>query len=406
MTRAVAVTGMGAVTPVGVGAETLHSRWTSGVCGIVDGLAECHDFEPRDFMSGTELRRTDRFSQLAIAAGEEAMEQSGLARDRPYAQDRVACVLATGIGGISTLEKQLTVSQRMGDDFIAPLSIVMTMGNAAAMNLCLRFGLKGESFSVVSACSSGAQAIGAAMRLIRGGEADAVLVGGSEAATTPFSQAAFRMIGALSESGMSRPFDRRRDGLVLGEAAGALVLEAPDLARARGARVLGEVVGYGASSDAHHMTAPDDEGAAVAIRRALADAGAPPEAVDYVNAHGTSTPLNDRAETLALKSALGARAELVPISSTKSTLGHSLGAAGAVEAVATLLALRDGVAPPTLGLEEPDDDLDLDYVPGAARPLAHRDEQRGRLGISNSFAFGGHNAVIAMRVSPSTEPHA
>jgi 3-oxoacyl-[acyl-carrier-protein] synthase II len=252
----------------------------------------------------------------------------------------------------------------------------------------------------VSACAAGAQAIGAAARMIRAGEADAVVTGGGEAALTPLSWAAFASLDALSETGISRPFDRRRDGFVMGEGAGVLVLEDGEAAEARGARILGELLGYGATADAHHITAPEPEGrgAAKAIQRALRDAGLLPENIDYVNAHGTSTPLNDRAETAALKAALGEHAANVPISSTKSAIGHLLGAAGAVEAIATVLALQERVAPPTLGLEEPDEGLDLDYVPGEARELVARGNgDAGRLvALSNAFGFGGHNAVLCL----------
>jgi 3-oxoacyl-[acyl-carrier-protein] synthase II len=268
--------------------------------------------------------------------------------------------------------------------------------------------LRGPSFAVSSACASGAHAIGSALRMLQTGEADAVVAGGSEAGLTPLARAAFSALDALSKQGISRPFDARRDGFVMGEGAAVLVLERADAAQARGARVLGVIRGYGASSDAHHLTAPREDGAgqAAAMTAALADAGVGPEQIDYVNAHGTSTPLNDRAETQAIKLALGEHAQRVPVSSTKSAVGHLLGAAGAVEAVATLLALRDRVAPPTIGLTEPEEGLDLDYVPGSARPLALNGngngagttagEDRPVLALSNSFGFGGHNAVLCL----------
>ncbi|HEV2753120.1 MAG TPA: beta-ketoacyl synthase N-terminal-like domain-containing protein, partial [Solirubrobacteraceae bacterium] len=260
----------------------------------------------------------------------------------------------------------------------------------------MRHGLCGPVYGLVSACAAGAHAIGDAARLVRSGDADAMVAGGSEAALSPLARAAFSALDALSPTGVSRPFDARRDGFVMGEGAGVLVLEEAEHAEARGATVLGEVLGYAATSDAHHITAPDPAGtgAAAAIRGALADAGLQAGDVDYVNAHGTSTPLNDRSETAALKAALGERAGEIPVSSTKSAIGHLLGAAGAVEAVATLLALRDAIAPPTLGYEEPDEGMDLDYVPGSARPL----EVNGRppVAISNAFGFGGHNAVLCL----------
>jgi 3-oxoacyl-[acyl-carrier-protein] synthase II len=261
----------------------------------------------------------------------------------------------------------------------------------------MRWGLEGPSYGTVSACAAGAHAIGTGLRMIQSGEADAVVCGGSEAALNALAEASFRAMDAISNTGVSRPFDARRDGFVMAEGAGMLVLEDAEAAEARGALVLGEIAGYGATSDAHHLTAPHPEGAGAerAIRLALADAGVEPGDVDYVNAHGTSTPLNDRTETLALKRALGERSRTVPVSSLKSSIGHLLGAAGAVEAIATLLALRDRVAPPTLNWEQADEGLDLDYVPGVARPL----DLNGKppVAISDSFGFGGHNAVICIR---------
>ena len=271
------------------------------------------------------------------------------------------------------------------------------MSNAGAAAMSLRHGFQGPSYAVSSACASGAHALGSALRMIQNDEADAVVAGGSEAVLTPLARASFGALDALSESGISRPFDARRDGFVMGEGAAVLVLERAGAAQARGAQALGTLKGYGASSDAHHITAPSEDGAgqAAAMTAALADAGAQAGEVDYVNAHGTSTPLNDRAETVAIKRALGERALNIPVSSTKSAIGHLLGAAGAVEAVATLLALRERVAPPTIGFSEREEGLDLDYVPDAARPLSVSDE-RPALALSNSFGFGGHNAVLCL----------
>jgi len=273
------------------------------------------------------------------------------------------------------------------------------MSNAGAAAVAMRHDLRGEAYSVVSACAAGAQAIGSAVRMIEAGEAVAAVAGGAEAALTPLATAAFAAMDATSNSGICRPFDARRDGFVMGEGAGALVLEERMAAEERGAKVLAEVCGYGASADAHHLTAPEPEGrgAATAIERSLKDAGIEPEDVHYVNAHGTSTPLNDRSETAALKRALGDHAQRVPVSSTKSAIGHLLGAAGAVEAIATVMALRCEVAPPTLGHEEPEEGLDLDYVPGEARPLALNGEPRAHA-ISDAFGFGGHNAVLCLGV--------
>jgi 3-oxoacyl-[acyl-carrier-protein] synthase II len=399
MTRRVVITGIGAVTPLGVGAQALHDRWAAGEVGIEDGAGRCTDFDPTERLSAKEARRSDRFTQLARVAAQEAVEQAGWDdSEPPYEPDRVGCILGTGIGGIATIEDSLDVLREQGPDRVSPLAIPLLMSNAAPAALAMRHGLEGEAYSVVSACAAGAQALGAATRAIRTGEADAVVSGGSEAGLTPLAQAAFTNMDAVSPTGTCRPFDRRRDGFVMGEGAAILVLEDAERAAERGAAALAEVLGYGASADAHHLTAPEPEGrgASRAISGALDDAGIEPADVDYVNAHGTSTPLNDRSETLALKAALGEHAREVPVSSTKSAIGHTLGAAGAVEAVATILALRERTIPPTLGYEEPDEDLDLDYVPGEARPLTPAD---GRLvGLSNSFGFGGHNAVLALGV--------
>lgn len=410
--EAIVVTGVGAVTPLGVGARTMHERWSAGVCGVVDGEGACADFDPREFLSAKEVRRADRFTQLALAACQEALADAGWSsgddgeQEMPYDPQRIGCVLGTGIGGIGTLVDGQDTLRERGGQYVSPLSVPLMMSNAGAGALSMAHGLRGPSFAVSSACASGAHAIGSALRMLQTGEADAVVAGGSEAGLTPLARAAFSALDALSKEGISRPFDARRDGFVMGEGAAVLVLERADAAQARGARVLGVIRGYGATSDAHHLTAPREDGAgqAGAMTAALTDAGVGPEQIDYVNAHGTSTPLNDRAETAAIKLALGEHAQRIPVSSTKSAIGHLLGAAGAVEAVATLLALRDRVAPPTIGLTEPEAGLDLDYVPGSARPLALNGngdgsaygEERPVLALSNSFGFGGHNAVLCL----------
>jgi 3-oxoacyl-[acyl-carrier-protein] synthase II len=394
--ESVVVTGVGAVTPLGVGAPLLHSRWSLGECAVREGEAQCWDFESRDFLSAKEARRADRFTQLAIAACVEAFADAGWDGELPYDPARVGCVLGTGVGGMSTLlDGQDTLRER-GAGFVSPLAVPLMMNNAGAAALSMRHCLKGPSFSLSSACASGAHAIGCALRMIQSGEADAVITGGAEAALTPLSRAAFGALDALSQVGISRPFDVRRDGFVMGEGSAVLVLERRASARERGAPHLGTVRGYGASSDAFHLTAPREDGAgqAEAMSAALSDANATAEEIAYVNAHGTSTPLNYRAETFAIKQALGPHARQIPISSTKSSIGHLLGAAGAVEAVATLLALRARVAPPTVGLTEPDPELDLDYVPEQARALVDNDGPL--LALSNSFGFGGHNAVLCL----------
>ncbi len=399
MARRVVITGLGAVTPLGIGAQTLHERWTAGVVGIEDGIGACREFDPNDHLSVKEARRLDRFSQFARVAAGEALAEAGWLGELPYAPDRIGCVIATGIGGIYTVETQHDVMREKGAKMISPLGIPQYMPNAAAAAVSMKHGLQGQMYGIVSACSGGAHAIGSALRMIQYGDADAVVSGGSEAAVTEFGVACFNSMQALSPTGISRPFDARRDGFVMGEGAGVLVLEESEAARERGATIFGEVVGYGSTSDAYHLTAPEPSGrpAARAIELALKDAGATPKDISYVNAHGTSTELNDAAETAALKRALGEeRAKQIPVSSTKSTIGHLLGAAGAVEGVATVLALRHRVIAPTLGYEVPDPELDLDYVPGESRELASANGGPA-LALSNSFAFGGHNVALAFR---------
>jgi 3-oxoacyl-[acyl-carrier-protein] synthase II len=398
--RRVAITGVGAVTPLGVGAPALIDRWSAGESGIEDGHGRCRDFEPEEHLSRKEVRRADRFTQLALVACREALEGAGWAAEGlPFEPERVGCLIGTGIGGIGTIEDQHDVLRDRGAGAISPLAVPLMMANAASGVIAMQYGLKGQCYGTVSACAAGAHAIGAGLRMVQHGDAEACVVGGSEAGITPLAEAAFAGMGATSPSGMSRPFDRRRDGFVMGEGAAVLVLESEAAARDRGAPVLGWATGYGATADAHHLTAPEPsgDGAARAVELALEDAGIAPDGIDYVNAHGTSTPLNDRSETEALKRALGERARELPVSSLKSAIGHLLGAAGAVEAAATVLALERGVAPPTLGWEERDEACDLDYVPDEARPL----QRNGRplRALSNSFGFGGHNAVLCLEAA-------
>jgi 3-oxoacyl-[acyl-carrier-protein] synthase II len=395
----VVVTGIGAVTPLGVGARTLHERWTAGTSGIEDGEGACTEFDPTEHLSIKEVRRADRFTQFALVSSDEALAEAGWDDELPYDAGRIGSIIGTGIGGIGTLTHNHQVLLEQGAGKVSPLSIPLMMGNAGAGAVAMRHNLRGPSFATLSACAAGSHAIGEATKLIQSGGADAVVTGGSEAALVPLARAAFAALDALSDSGISRPFDRRRDGFVMGEGAAVLILEDAEKARERGANILAYVRGYGATSDAYHLTAPDKEGAgaAEAMRIALADAGLTPEDIVYINAHGTSTPLNDRAETKALKAALGDAVKDIPVSSTKSAIGHLLGAAGAVEAVATILALRDRIAPPTLGHEEPEEGLDLDYVPGKARPLDI--DGKPAVGLSNAFGFGGHNAVLCLEAA-------
>ncbi len=405
--RRVVITGIGPVTPVGTGVEDFWEGLTTGRSGIrrirrfdpsdlpVTLAGEVDGFEPGDWLDPKEARRTDRFSQFAVASAQLAWDDAGGPEVRA---DRAGVVFATGIGGIETLLQQHSVLLEKGPGRVSPFMVPALMANAAAGHIAMRFGLTGPNFCTVSACASGAHGVGEAYRMIRDGLLDVAIAGGSESATLPLTVAAFAQMQALTKNAdpetASRPFDAERDGFVLSEGACALVLEDAERAAVRGARVYAEIAGYGASDDAFHITAPDPKGsgAAIAIRRALEDARVEPSAVDYVNAHGTSTPLNDAGETRALKTALGEDvAHAVAVSSTKSMTGHMLGAAGAVEAAVCALAIQRSVIPPTIHYETPDPDCDLDYTPNEARQM------EVRLAISNSFGFGGQNAVLALR---------
>jgi 3-oxoacyl-[acyl-carrier-protein] synthase II len=401
MSRRVVVTGVGAVTPLGVGAGVLMDGWCAGRSGIADGLGRCTDFDPTDFFSKRELKRYDRFTQFALVAADEALAMAGWERDAlPLDAERIGCVIGTGSGGLGT---RVTASSDFleggaGAVSLLQLFIPRAMGNAAASTLSLRFGLQGPAHAVASFCCSGADAIGDAMRMLRLGEVDAMVVGGAEAGIEPLPVAAFQNMGALSESGVSRPFDARRDGFVLGEGAGVLVLEAAEVAEARGAEILGEVLGCASTNDAHDVAQPHPQarGAISALEQALADAGVAAQDVDYVNAHGNAMRDNDRLETDAIKQVLGERAGDVPVSSLKSAIGHLIGGSGAVEAIATLMALQRRVAPPTLNYEQVEEGLDLDYVP-EARPLFSNGSAPERpVALSNSFGFGGHNSVLVL----------
>ncbi|MGH2862187.1 MAG: beta-ketoacyl-ACP synthase II [Solirubrobacteraceae bacterium] len=400
--RRAVITGIGAITPLGVGARPLHERWSRGISGVSvrDGQAGgyCDEFDPTEHLSVKEARRLDRFAQFAVIAADEAIADAGWSGGLPVDPMRIGLIMATGIGGFTTVESNLDLMREKGPARISPLGIPMYMPNAAAAAVSMRHGIQGQAFAVASACASSAHAIGLAARMIQYGDADAVVTGGAEATLTDFGFGSFNTMQALSKIGISCPFDARRDGFVMGEGAGVLVLEEHEAARARGARILGEVAGYGSTSDAHHLTAPEPTGrpAAQAITLALQDAGLTPSQVAYVNAHGTSTELNDAAETAALKLALGEHAYRIPVSSTKSATGHLLGAAGAIEAVATVQALNDRLIPPTLNYEVPEEGLDLDYVPGSARELvlANGDAPAA---LSNSFAFGGHNVSLVIK---------
>jgi 3-oxoacyl-[acyl-carrier-protein] synthase II len=386
----IAITGRGVVTSIAEGPDAFFDALLDRQSGIVDGGAPCSEFDPTSAMTPKEARRSDRYTQFAVCAAAQAIEEAGL----PDGVDpeRLAVLVGTGVGGLKTLEDECRAFIDGGVRAVSPLFVPMMMPNAAAGMIAISLGAHGPGFSVSSACATGSHAIGEAKRMIERGEADVVVAGGTEAAMTPLCMAAFERMGALSRQGVSRPFDARRDGFVMGEGAGVLVLERGDLARERGAKIFGYVVGYGASNDAFHMTQPDESGrgAAKAMRAALSDAGVEPSEVGYINAHGTSTPFNDRIETLAIHAVFNGGSP--PVSSTKSAIGHLLGAAGAVEAVAVLGALDRGILPPTLNFGEPDPECDLDYVPDGPREAPGLE-----LALSNSFGFGGQNACLAIR---------
>lgn len=399
----IVITGVGAVTPFGLGADTAFERWLAGEDAIVEGRCTCADFDPSPFMSKQEIRRADRFTQLAIAAAAGAVEQAGWGHEPPVPADRVGCVIATGVGGLGTIEHELETLDSRGTDRLSPLGPTRLIANAAAATLAMRHGLQGEAYSLVAACASGAQAIAAGARMMRSGEVEAMIVGASDALSTKLSPVMLDAMGATSPTGTSRPFDRRRDGMIPSEGAAVLVLENEEVARARGAEILGELLGYGASSDAHKLASPHPEGrgAVQAMRKALEDADIEPREVHYVNAHGTSTQLNDRIESLAIKQVLGAHAREIPISTVKSAVGHLAGASGSIEAAVTLLALRRRLAPPTIGFEQPDEGLgDLDYVPDRPRALPDAAEAERLIGLSNSFGLGGHNGALVIASGP------
>jgi 3-oxoacyl-[acyl-carrier-protein] synthase II len=405
--RKVVVTGIGPVTPIGTGVEEFWHGLTSGRNGVakitrfptddlpVSVAGEVPDFDPARWLDPKEIRRTDRFSHYAIAAGRLAWEDAG---SPEVLSERGGVVFGTGIGGLETILVQHRVLLEKGPGRVSPFMVPALMANAAAGHLAMKYGFTGPNYCTVSACASSNHAVGEAMRLIRDGYLDLAIAGGSEAATLPLTVAAFSQMTALTRNPdpetASRPFDANRSGFVLSEGGAALILESEGHAAARGARVYCEVAGYGMSDDAHHITAPDPKGsgATLAMRWALEDAAEEPGAVSYVNAHGTSTPLNDASETVAIKAALGEDvAHRVAVSSTKSMTGHMLGAAGAVEGAVCALAIERGVVPPTIHYETPDPDCDLDYVPNEARRMDVT------FALSNSFGFGGQNACVAFR---------
>ena len=410
MTKVV-VTGMGVVSPIGIGLEAywdglVHGR--SGACGVsffdvapyaCRIAAEVRDFKPENFIEKKKIRRMDRFTQFAMAATKLAMEDAGIdmSKENP---ERVGVIVGSGVGGLQTIEEEFQTLRERGPKRVSPFLIPKIIYNMASGEIAIQYGMGGPNYAVASACATANNAIGEAVRHIRYGDAEIMVSGGTEAAITQLGLSGFSQAGALAESyndnptKASRPFDKNREGFLMGEGAGVVILETEEHAKARGARIYAELAGYGATDDAYHITSPSPEGKsqARAVRLALSDAKMNPEDVDYVNAHGTSTAINDKAETVVIKTVLGERARKIPVSSTKSMTGHLLGAAGGVELIATILSMHKGMVHPTINYETPDPDCDLDYVPNKAR------EWKVKSAISNSFGFGGHNAVLAVHL--------
>jgi 3-oxoacyl-[acyl-carrier-protein] synthase II len=408
MTSRIVVTGMGAVSPLGLDIPTLWEALTSGKSGagritLFDAeafetkiAAEVKGFNPTDYIEHREARRMDRYTQFATVASMQAVKQSNLDCEKEGTD--VGVIIGSGIGGITTLSAQMATLAEKGPRRISPLLVPMMIADAAAGHVSIMLGAKGMNFCATSACSSGADAVGEACEIIKRGDVQVMIAGGAEAAITPIGIAGFNAAGALSVRNdapqkASRPFDAQRDGFVMGEGAAILVLESLDHALKRNANILAELAAYGATSDAFHITQPAQDGAggAKAMNMALRKAGLTPKDIDYINAHGTSTTLNDKCETMAIKAVFGEDAYRIPVSSTKSMMGHLIGAAGAIEAIVCILAIQHGMIPPTINLEHPDPDCDLDYVPNMAR------QQRVGAAMSNSFGFGGHNSVLLLR---------
>jgi 3-oxoacyl-[acyl-carrier-protein] synthase II len=407
--RRVVVTGVGLVTPLGVGLDSVWKRILNGESGIspitrfdasrhdTKFAGEVKDFKAEEYMSQKEVKRVDLFIQYALAAAKIATDDSGLDMTKEDAE-RVGVVVGTGLGGLPTLEKYHSVLLERGPGRISPFFIPMLIANEAPGHISIQHGMKGPNLCIVTACATGTHSIGDATRIIQYGDADVMVAGGTEANLTPLTVGGFNAMKALSTRNdeptkASRPFDKDRDGFVIAEGSGIVILEELEHALKRGARIYAEVAGYGYNGDAYHITAPapDGEGFIRCIRMALKDAGLSPDDVDHINAHGTSTDLNDQTETMAIKAVFKEKAYEIPISSTKSMVGHLLGAAGAVEAIFSILAMRDNMCPPTINYETPDPDCDLDYVPNKAR------SQAINVVLSNSFGFGGTNGTLIFR---------
>ena len=407
--RRVVITGIGLVTPLGVGRAANWERLTAGKSGIgpitrfdtakfaTRIAGECREFDPLAFIDKKEVRKMDRFIQYGLAAAQLAVDDGAIPAEL-MASERCGVHVGSGIGGIGTIEEWNKVLLEKGPDRVSPFFLIATIINEAAGQISIRFGAKGPNMASVTACASSTHAVGDAFRIIARGEAEIMITGGSEAPVTPLGTAGFSAMKALSERNdeperASRPFDAKRDGFVMAEGAGILILEELEAAVKRGAKIYAEVVGYGMTGDAYHVAAPDPEGSGAArvMKAALADAGVEPGVVDYINAHGTSTPFNDKTETAAIKSVFGEHAYKIGVNSTKSMTGHLLGATGAVEAAYTALCLHHQVMPPTINYENPDPECDLDYVPNTARPA------EVEYGLSNSFGFGGTNGSLLLK---------
>ena len=409
--RRVVVTGIGLITPVGCGREAVWSALTAGRSGIVrieefdtsalrtNIAGVCRDFRPLDFFDDREMGRLDRVSQMAIAATDMATREAGLANGQLDSYD-VGVILGTGFGGQGSIEEYCGAFFSNGKGRRSAIAIPKSMYNASSSNIAIRFKTRGPNITVTTACSSGANAIGQAFHLIRYGHADRMICGGADAPVTPVVMDAWKDMRVLSTKNdpperACKPFSANRDGFVLSEGAGIVVLEALELAEARGAKIYGEIIGYGSTADASHITFPDPDGESNAILRALKDAQVAPAEIDHINAHGTATKLNDQSETEAIKRVFGDRAREIPINSIKSMIGHSMGAAGAIELIATTLAIDTQVLPPTINYEEADPQCDLDYITEGARQMGG--SRRVRTAMSNSFGFGGNNAVLVVR---------
>ncbi|MFN2290668.1 MAG: beta-ketoacyl-ACP synthase II [Anaerolineae bacterium] len=411
MRKRVVITGMGAVTPVGNDVDTFWTSLIGGRSGVAPITAydaseqavriagEVKDFDPEALLGHKQARRTDRFTQLILVAAEQAVSDARLSFGQNGSNRNAGVLIGTGIGGIGTLLDAYDTLHTRGPRRVSALMAPMMMPNAGAGQVAIRYGLHGPALSLASACATGSNALGEGADYIRRGRAEVMICGGGESVVHPLTLAAFANMGAVSQRNeeperASRPFDAERDGFVMGEGAGVLVLESLEHAQQRGARIYAELAGYGCSSDAFHITAPDEDGtgAALSMQAALEDGGLPPAEIDYINAHGTSTPLNDPIETQAIHTVFGEYALKIPVSSTKSMTGHLMGAAGAIEAVACIKTLETGTVHPTINYETPDPTCDLDYVPNQAREI------HPRTALSNSFGFGGHNATLIFRL--------